>query len=135
MTTWSRFLLLLLGIAWTSVSTEAVKEKGNHLAVVHVIDALPKKSKPMSLECKSGRTHEGLGQQTLNVGDDYKWNVEENATYYCSALWGRYFGSWHGFQPRRDVGHGTIYWRVKDNGFLLSWDRTSWVRKGQWETE
>ncbi|KAG6678866.1 hypothetical protein I3842_14G103100 [Carya illinoinensis] len=99
----NRGVSLFLVLACIFVRTIAsAKEKGNHhLLVVHVINALPKNSEPMSLQC------------------------EENKS----------FSSWHGFQPRRDMGRGVVYWLVKDTGFFLSWDNSSWVRKQLWETE
>ncbi|KAG2664257.1 hypothetical protein I3760_16G072300 [Carya illinoinensis] len=115
----NRGVSLFLVLACIFVSTIAsAKEKGNHhLPVVHVTNALPKNSEPMSLQCH------------------YQWTVEENKLVYCKAFWGRSFASWQGFQPRRDVGRGAVYWLVKDTGFFFSWDNSSWVRKQLWRTE
>lgn len=125
----NRGVSLFLVLACIFVSTIAsAKEKGNHhLPAVHVINALPKNSEPMDLQCD--------GEKILNAGEDYQWTVEENKLVYCEAFWGKLFASWHGFQPRRDVGHRAVYWLVKDTGFFLSWDNRSWVRKHLWETE
>lgn len=133
MTAWSRFLFLVL--AWTFISTIASGAHVNQLPVVHVISALPANSEPVKVECTSQRTNTHLGIHTLNVGDDYQLTVVENALHYCQAIWGRWFASWHAFQPRRDVSHGAVYWRLKDDGFYLSWDNSSWVRKETWQTD
>ena len=134
MTTWSYFLFLAL--AWSFIIIAIAFEKhDNHLAVVHVINALPNNSEPMRIQCTSPRTDTNLGEYTLYVGDDYQWNVTHKSLHYCEALWERRFASWHAFQPRRDVSHGTVYWLVKHNGFFLSWNNSSWVRKESWQTE
>jgi hypothetical protein len=130
MTTWGRFLFLVL--AWTIISAIA---SGAQLPVVHVTNALPVKSEPVKVECTSEHTNTHLGIHTLNVGDDYQWTVVENALHYCQAEWGRWFASWHAFEPDRDVSHGTVYWLVKNDGFYLSWDNSSWVRQETWQTD
>ena len=135
MPTWiSRFLFLAL--AWSFISAViAFEEHDNHLAVVHIINSLTNNSEPVSVFCISRGRKDFLGEYTLKVGEDFQWDVTLNTLNYGRALWGRVFASWHAFQPRRDVSHGTVYWQIRQDGFFLSWDNSSWVKREMWETE
>ncbi|KAF4355362.1 hypothetical protein F8388_026632 [Cannabis sativa] len=64
-----------------------------------------------------------------SLGDDNNNNNNNN-----QAIWGRFMGSWHGFQPKRDLNN-SVFWLIKPNGFFLSWDNSTWVKKALWETE
>lgn len=101
---------------------------------VHVMNALPKGSAPMEIRCNSRSTN--LDAKQLKSGDDYRWIVQkERATYLCAALWVNKIASWHGFQPRRDANQKSVFWLVKENGFFLGFDNSSWVKKSTWESE
>lgn len=129
MTTWSRFLCLVL--AWTFISTLASAA----LPTIHVTDKLPANSEPVKIECSSQRTSKHLGQHTLKAGDVYEFTAVENDLHFCEAERGNYFASWHALEPSRDGTHKDIYWQVKDDGFYLSWDNSHWSRKEVWETD
>lgn len=78
---------------------------------------------------------------TLKEGEEYKWVAEEKDLYFCEAIWGtRFVASWHAFQPKRDLsrgggGRGSVFWLVQKDGFFLSYDNSTWVKKSTWETE
>ncbi|KAL6189323.1 hypothetical protein ACLB2K_040712 [Fragaria x ananassa] len=132
----SRSLILFLLIplfSFTSIlgSSEGLEYKP--LPRVHIINALPPKSEPANIECKS--RHTDVGERDLNVGDDFTWNAKERSLYYCRAFWGRFFSSWHAVQPKRDNGKAAVFWLVKEHGFFLSWDNSTWVKKSVWQTE
>lgn len=109
------------------------KQLDKHIATIHVINSMPKDSGPMQIHCNSKYTDYGM--QQVDVGDDYQCGVREKALYYCAALSGREIASWHGFQPRRDGNRKAIFWLVKEDGFFLSWDNSTWVKKSVWFTE
>ncbi|XWS35089.1 hypothetical protein CRYUN_Cryun21dG0096200 [Craigia yunnanensis] len=127
----SSFVLFLVSVFIFSVAGLGGQDK--HVATIHVINSMPRESEPMQTRCKSRYTDYGMHQ--LRVGDDYQCGVQEKALYFCAALSGRQIASWHGFQPRRDGNHKAVFWLVKEDGFFLSWDNSSWVRKSEWETE
>ncbi|MBA0780101.1 hypothetical protein Gotri_004241, partial [Gossypium trilobum] len=79
---------------------------------------------PIQLGCNSRYKDHGMHQ--LHVGEDYQFGVEEKALHFCEAISGRQIASWHAYQPRRDWNHKAVFWRVKENGFFLSWDNSSW---------
>ncbi|EXB66396.1 hypothetical protein L484_008286 [Morus notabilis] len=87
----------------------------------------------MKIQCSS--KHTNIGAKELKRSDYLEWIVEEKALYFCEALWGILIASWHAFQPKRDVGHRSVFWVAKQNGFFHSWDNSTWVRKSVWETE
>ncbi|KAL5781512.1 hypothetical protein ACOSP7_006541 [Xanthoceras sorbifolium] len=134
----SHFLqsVILLALFFNIVGeTAAIVEVGNNqvAASVHVTNGLPAKSEAMKIECSfKGKR---LGIHDVGVGEEYSWSVEEKALYFCEAIWGRQMGSWHAFQPRRDANHATVFWLVKQNGFFLSWDNSTWIRRSTWESE
>ncbi|KAG5249727.1 S-protein [Salix suchowensis] len=106
MTSWINSLFFLaLQLCFLSSAT-ANEHDGHPLPTVHVINDLPKSSKPMS---------------TLVNGEVYKWRVSQRKLHYCVAIWERFFASWHAFQPQ--------------DGFFISWDKAKWVKKYRWETE
>ncbi|KAK9266564.1 hypothetical protein L1049_021411 [Liquidambar formosana] len=76
-----------------------------------------------------------LGYHTLLPGDDYQWSATEKGVYYCRATWVNKIVAWHGYQPLRDASHGTIFWLAKDDGIFLSYDKSSYVKVADWETE
>lgn len=119
-------LYLVLACIFVSTIASAKQNGNNNLPVVHVRSALPEKSETMSLN------HEV--EKTLHPGEEYQWTVEEKKIVYVEALWGRLFASIHAFQPKRDEGRSAVYWLVKDSGFYLSWDNSTWVGKKLWET-
>lgn len=135
----SFIFFLLISIAFsititaTSLATNNQKNE-RKFATVHIINALPKNSSgSLNLRCVSRHTE--LGVQTLKGGDEYNWIVTQRALFYCEALWIRFIASWHAFQPKRDSGHDSVFWKVQENGFFLSWDNSTWIRRAVWETE
>lgn len=138
MTTHNTKILIL--VIWlhlsTSTTTTFVKHDNydHHLPIVHVTRDLPKNSPTMEVVCKFNNG-QSLGVQKLKAGDDYTWNVKLRVVYYCQAIWGNRVSSWHAYQPRRDANHGRVFWLVKENGFFLSWDKSNWVKRSEWETE
>ena len=127
----SIFILFLVSVFIFSVAGLGGQDK--HLATIHVINSMPSDSEPMALSCKTGNKY--LDMQTLGVGDDYQFGVQEKAVYSCFAATGNQFASWNAFQPKRDENHQTVFWLGKEDGFFLSWDNSSWVRKQKWQTE
>lgn len=131
--------ILVLGISLSFSTILALEDykKGSVTSTVHVINGLPKKSDSVNVHCNSKYTD--LGMYTLNEGEEYKWVAEKQAEYFCEAIWGpRFFASWHAFQPKRDLVHSggaSVFWLVKKDGFFLSWDNSTWVKKSTWETE
>lgn len=51
------------------------------------------------------------------------------------ALWGKELADWHGFEPARDSGHLDIFWKLNKDGVFLSYDKSKWDKKADWETE
>ncbi|KAK1567703.1 hypothetical protein Q3G72_015422 [Acer saccharum] len=123
-------LALLFNIGQTTVE----ESSGNDVASVHVINGLPEKSKAMKIECSLKGKSVGIFHD-LVVGDEYSWIVKEKGLYFCEAIWGSLVGSWHAFQPRRDANRTSVFWLVKHNGFFLSWDNSTWIKRSTWETE
>ncbi|KAL5781511.1 hypothetical protein ACOSP7_006540 [Xanthoceras sorbifolium] len=129
-------VILLAILFFNNGETAAIKGVGTDkvAASVHVRNGLPVKSGAMRIECSfHGKS---LGIHDLGVGEDYSWTVEEEkALYFCKAIWGTKMGSFHAFQPRRDANHATVFWLVKQNGFFLSWDNSTWIQRSPWDTE
>ncbi|CAK9164602.1 unnamed protein product [Ilex paraguariensis] len=101
--------------------------------VVHIISAMNKNTAPINLRCKVNGAVKIL--HALNAGEDYQWSAAENDVYYCDVIWDRWFAAWHGFEPKRDQGQETIFWKVNKDGFFFSWDRSRWEKKFSWETD
>ncbi|MBA0871118.1 hypothetical protein Goshw_021420, partial [Gossypium schwendimanii] len=97
---------------------------GKRIATVHVTNSMPRELQSIQLGCNSRYKDNGMHQ--LHVGEDYQFGVEEKALHFCEATSGRQIASWHAYQPRRDWNHKAVFWRVKENGFFLSWDNSSW---------
>ncbi|KAK2643873.1 hypothetical protein Ddye_019068 [Dipteronia dyeriana] len=113
----------------------AVEGSGDVLATVHVRNGLPEEEEPkaMQLDCSSEDKIEIY--QDLAVGDEYSWSVKVKEIYSCGSIWGNYVGSWDAFQPSRDANHTSVFWLVKRNGFFLSWDNSTWIRRYTWGFE
>ncbi|CAK9168927.1 unnamed protein product, partial [Ilex paraguariensis] len=77
--------------------------------VVHIISAMNKNTAPINLRCKVNGAVKIL--HALNAGEDYQWSAAENDVYYCDVIWDRWFAAWHGFEPKRDQGQETIFWK------------------------
>ncbi|PON66092.1 hypothetical protein TorRG33x02_269020 [Trema orientale] len=133
------FLVLSTYYFKTTLTFSPHEDHNRRLATVHIITTpLPKNnSGPGEVKIRltnSKQSYYSL-ETTLKWGNDYQFVAEERALYYGEALWGTYVGSWHAFQPKRDAGHGSVFWLVKPNGFFLSWDNSTWVKKSIWEYE
>ncbi|KAL1078491.1 hypothetical protein V6Z11_D10G163300 [Gossypium hirsutum] len=113
----SSYVLFLVSVFIFSVAGRL--GLGKRIATVHVTNSM----------------YKDHGMHQLHVGEDYQFGVEEKALHFCEAISGRQIASWHAYQPRRDWNHKAVFWRVKENGFFLSWDNSSWVRKSIWQTE
>uniref|UniRef100_A0A5B7BGQ2 Plant self-incompatibility S1 n=1 Tax=Davidia involucrata TaxID=16924 RepID=A0A5B7BGQ2_DAVIN len=101
--------------------------------VVHIISGMPKNSEPLSIHSKvSGNS---IAVPTLLPGNEYQWRAEVNDIYYCTTIWGRQFAAWHAYELARDAGHATIFSLVNEDGFFLSWDKSSWKKIAYWETD
>ncbi|TYH49993.1 hypothetical protein ES332_D10G174600v1 [Gossypium tomentosum] len=109
----SSYVLFLVSVFIFSVAGRL--GLGKRIATVHVTNSMPRELQPIQLGCNSRYKDHGMHQ--LHVGEDYQ------------------FGARHAYQPRRDWNHKAVFWRVKENGFFLSWDNSSWVRKSIWQTE
>lgn len=142
----SFFIIFFLVLSTSFKTTLTLSPQGDHnrrLATVHIITSppLPKNnSNPGEVLnvriTNSKQSYFAFSlQTTLKWGDNYQFVVEERAVYFLEALWGRFIGSLHVFQPKRDVGHESVFWLVKQNGFFLSWDNSTWVKKCVWDTE
>ncbi|KAB2062105.1 hypothetical protein ERO13_A10G120800v2 [Gossypium hirsutum] len=127
----SSYVLFLVSVFIFSVAGRLAL--GKRIATIHVTNSMPRELQPIQLGCNSRYKDHGMHQ--LRVGDDYEFGVEERALHFCEAISGRQIASWHAYQPRRDWNHKAVFWRVKENGFFLSWDNSSWVRKSVWQTE
>ncbi|KAL7209752.1 hypothetical protein ACSBR1_031337 [Camellia fascicularis] len=102
-------------------------------STVHIISDMPKDSSPLNINCKAnGNIVIG---HTLKVGEDYQWSATVNDIYYCATIWGRYFASWHAYEPTRDTGHATIFWKVDKDGFSISYDKSKFKLVAPWETD
>lgn len=132
------FFCLVLSTSFKTTLTYS-PQQGKKLATIHIItNSLPKNNPnpvEFKLRCTNSKQNYFGVETTLKWGDDYQFGVEERATYFCETLWGRYFGSWHAFQPKRDIGHESLFWLVKPSGFFFSWDNSTWVKKAVWETD
>ncbi|GKU98578.1 hypothetical protein SLEP1_g11564 [Rubroshorea leprosula] len=129
------FFLVVFFFFSASKALEEHKQQNGAVTTVHIIDGMAKNSEAIQVRCSSSSSGD-LGQRTIRPGDNYVWSVKfEKDVYYCAAVWGSYFASVHAFEPERDSGHGTVFWLVYENGFFLSWDNSSWVKKADWETE
>lgn len=140
MTTSQIFFITLLVLTTFFITTLASHDhdQDHHnppLATVHITNVLPQNNSnnPMKIRCNCNKKY--FGYKTLACGEDYTWIAEERDLYFCEALWGRFMASWHAFQPKRDINQQSVFWLVKQNGFFLSWDNSTWVKKSIWETE
>lgn len=127
----SSYVLFLVSVFIFSVAGR--RGLGKRIATIHVTNSMPRELQPIQLSCNSRYKYHGMHQ--LHVADDYQFGVEEKALHFCEAISGKQIASWHAYQPRRDWKHKAVFWRVKENGFFLSWDNSSWVRKSVWQTE
>nr|XP_048321731.1 S-protein homolog 21-like [Ziziphus jujuba var. spinosa] len=126
MKTWSFSLVLVLIASSLFITISGA-------TTVHILNSMPKNSGQVDIHCKS--KNNDLGSRVLEEGKDYNWPVEENAVYFCEAVrLPRNIASWHAFEPERDVGHDSVFWLVKEEGFFRSWDNSTWVQEGTWET-
>lgn len=72
----------------------------------------------------------------INVGDHYNRTFQVGQSWECNAAWSRYFTfGWEVYQEKRDKGHPTIYWSVREDGFYHSLDASHWKLLAQWYSE
>lgn len=133
MTTLCHFLLFVFITSCFRIGN-TIEVNDDQVTQVHVMNALPKDSAPLEIRCNSADAN--LDAKQLKSGYDYSWRVEEEtATYFCEAFWGNKFASWHAFETPRDANQKRVFWLIKENGFFLGYDNSSWVEKSTWETE
>lgn len=102
---------------------------------ITIINSLPKDSPRLELNCKTNVTDINI-RHPINAGEVYIRNAKTDDLYSCLALWGRLFASFKSFDPKRDSGHDKILWKVKKDGFFLSYGNSSrWKKGADWETE
>ncbi|KDP27635.1 hypothetical protein JCGZ_19640 [Jatropha curcas] len=130
-------LKIFLGLAISSfffaTSTSIIDNHRDEATTVYIINGLPKSSETMQVRCSSKST--SPDPRSLDAGEEYNWTVKEKGMYKCYSVWREFFQVWHAFQPRRDRNYREVFWVVKEDGFYLSWNNSSWVRKAIWESE
>ncbi|KAF4367262.1 hypothetical protein G4B88_026769 [Cannabis sativa] len=136
----SLFFIFLLNIVFisstyqkTTTNASPQRRRFNTTTTVHIITSNPS-NKLIRIRVSNTKQSFYSLETTLKWGESYKFVAEERCLYYCEAIWGRFMGSWHGFQPKRDLNN-SVFWLIKPNGFFLSWDNSTWVKKALWETE
>ncbi|CAI9776069.1 unnamed protein product [Fraxinus pennsylvanica] len=123
------FLVLFLSLQF-NISHARHKRS---LPVIKFISALPKGSSPVIMNCKAGGY--GRGSYTFKPVDNYLLKAVVNDTYYCLSTFGMKFTSVHAFDPARDKGHATIFWKVDLYGFSISYRNSSFKVDAPWESE
>ena len=120
------FLALFFYLCVTIFATVSPQE-------VHIISAMDDNALPININCK---VQEGLRiSRQLRAREVFEFNVNENDVYFCMAVGGKELADWHGFEPARDSGHLDIFWKLNKDGVFLSYDKSKWDKKADWETE
>lgn len=106
-------------------------------ATVHVMNNLPKGSPQLNVRCNGPTSGADPNRAALFPGSELKFTTRlgSNVVYYCDATWELKIGAWHGVEPGRDANHEDVYWDVREQGFLLSYDKLSWKQIEYWQTE
>ncbi|KAL2463469.1 uncharacterized protein Fot_53125 [Forsythia ovata] len=127
---WFSFLILFLSLQLCTLSTARHKRT---LPVMKFISALPEGSSPVIMNCKASRFVRG--SYTFKPADSYQLKVDINDTYYCLSMFGMKFNSVYAFEPVRDKGRATIFWKIDLNGFSISYHNFSFKFVAPWESE
>ncbi|KAM6544761.1 hypothetical protein CsatB_025497 [Cannabis sativa] len=127
----------LLSISLKSTLTFGA-QKPNTVYIITTNNLPKNNTNPDEFKIQISNSKQSLSklETTLKWGGNYNFVVSEStSTYYLEALWGNVMASVNVFKPNRDIGHQSVFWLIKPNGFYLSWDNSTWVQKGVWETE
>ncbi|KAK2967834.1 hypothetical protein RJ640_025873 [Escallonia rubra] len=119
---------LMLTLAFYFFTISSLARNQDVEPFVHIRSAMNANSLPVHVNCKvNGST---VNVYELHGGEHYEWNARGNGTYYCSAIWGRWFASWHAFEPGWGTDHAAIFWMVNKDGFFLRQEEGE-QRKGE----
>ncbi|KAL2463468.1 uncharacterized protein Fot_53124 [Forsythia ovata] len=95
--------------------------------------ALPKGSPSVILNCTVDRFE--IGSYTFKPVDYYQLKVALDDIHYCEGLFGSQFASVRAYEPARDKGRATIFWKIDVHGFSKSYDNSTFKKVAPWENE
>lgn len=91
-------------------------------------------SEPVKITCKADNIIEA--DKSLVAGQSLSFNpTRMNDIYYCIVIWKHYFGSVQSFDPKRDAGHVSLFWKIQIKGLFFSYDDKSYDLFASWQTE
>ncbi|KAI5649893.1 hypothetical protein M9H77_35898 [Catharanthus roseus] len=100
---------------------------------VNFIGRVGTKSSPVTIRCKVN-VFQYIERSIVN-GQKFSILPTNKDVYYCSAMWTRYFAGIQAFNRTRDGGHPSIFWKINEEGFHLSYDNRKYVLDTPWETD
>jgi hypothetical protein len=121
------FALFFFSFHFLSTTTLAASP---HVVVFDIRNDLPYNALgSLAIRCDEDATAH------INVGVHYKRTFQVNQSIRCVGSWSNLFNTWDGYKENRDVGHSTIYWSVRKDGFYHSLDGSNYKLLELWQTE
>ncbi|KAI4346073.1 hypothetical protein L6164_013155 [Bauhinia variegata] len=121
------FFLVFFAVSFTTAP--AVARPHSPEIAINIRNDLPSNTQQITLACDNTDSFH------LKVGKEFNSSVKVHQSIECSATWFQWFSSWDAYEPRRDKGHGSVYWLVKNDGFYISWDKIEWKKVEHWYTD
>lgn len=124
------FTFFLLFLSFHFLITSALGRSQN--VTIEIRNDLPTKTQvQLQLGCNKSSYF------FLKLGHHYtihNLNTEDQ-DFECSATWLPYFTEWEAYKAKRDKGHHTVYWSIRNYGFYQSFDGSKWMLVEPWYTE
>lgn len=94
---------------------------------INLLVALPSMAQWVFFDCGVG------GRFAQGPGKTHQWVVPLKKVESCHAQWGHSEATFNAFDAQSDLGHVTVYWLVKLDGFYRSWDNFNWGKRASWQ--
>ncbi|KAL2463467.1 uncharacterized protein Fot_53123 [Forsythia ovata] len=121
------FLILFLSLQFcTPIFTPTLR-------LIIFISAFPKRAPPIYMNCTVASYGFEAGSHTFKPVDIYRLNVAFVDTHYCRGVFGLKSASVRAYEPDRDQGHGTMFWKIDLYGFSFSYDNSTFKEVAPWK--
>lgn len=91
---------------------------------------VPKIASPLYIGCGSGGRYSSF--QPIPPMQGFTWIFDDSVAGKCKITCGPYKFAFSVYDPQRDGGHSTVFWRVKTEGFYHSLDNMHWRLMFKW---
>ncbi|GMY26886.1 S-protein homolog 29 [Fagus crenata] len=122
---------LVLPLCLIRYSTAFIGQ-GDRFTVIHVFNALPSNSMPISLSCNSKGI--SVNVNMLQAHEEYVWTMEREVLMSCVAQWDDKSIAFKTSEPS-NTGYDESFWSVLLDGIYRSWDGKKWIGLAVWGTK